>query len=64
MYALDCGDQISDWLSKVTGVEGLRLFYHDSENSQRKVNLGQKAFPMFAPRDTVHKLCNNARIIK
>ncbi|XP_021962844.1 mitochondrial amidoxime reducing component 2 [Folsomia candida] len=52
VYALDCGDQISDWLSKVTGVEGLRLFYHDSENSQRKVNLGQKAFPMFAPRDT------------
>jgi hypothetical protein len=57
--ALDCGDDVAAWLSKVTQREGLRLVYYPLETSQRKVASYQKAFPLFSSNDTV---CNLLKI--
>jgi len=49
--ALDCGDEVADWLSKFLEKDGLRLFFHSKEVTQRSLTSLQEKFPYFTPSD-------------
>ena len=39
MEAIDCGDQVADWLSKVLKKDGLRLVYHAEQMRKRRCDM-------------------------
>ncbi|ODM96337.1 Mitochondrial amidoxime-reducing component 1 [Orchesella cincta] len=49
--ALDCGDEVANWLSKFLEMDGLRLLYHYRETTQRELTSLQQKFPHFSPED-------------
>jgi len=66
--ALDCGDEVANWLTKVTGTT-LRLVYHESDKTQRKLAPEERPFPMFDVKakgtfqdDTSHMLMTEESI--
>jgi len=48
---LDCGEEVAIWLSRVLKREGLRLYYHAADKSQRSMSKLHKKFPFFSPDD-------------
>lgn len=51
--ALDCGDEVANWLSKFLEKDGLRLLYHFIDKTQRDLTPLQKKFPNFDPSHKV-----------
>jgi uncharacterized protein YcbX len=49
--ALDCGDEVANWLSNFLEKDGLRLLFHSKEGTQRALTALQEKFPYFTPTD-------------
>jgi hypothetical protein len=58
--ALDCGDEVGEWLDSFLEKGGLRLVYHFSDKTQRNMTSLQKKFPMFSPADKVFETGNQS----